>query len=237
MFFDRAFGLCFVFPFKFLINFNFFKIFSKQEMSKCLFFLLHVLIFLHITTTKTTHGKWIPNSIRKERLTTISTKRQKQKGTTETSTGIRVYPMDFESMTSSRDKDMVFAFYSHKSELIVLDRVLERLRDETIYTLKVDFSEFNHYNISFAPCVKKYHRDSESISTYRGILEYEPLKRWLQYYRYGPIASIDSKETLNRFNADVGGVFALGTSPSICFLNSNQTRRQTNVTLNIYRYI
>ena len=143
------------------------------------------------------------NAPRREETSSSSTKR---------ATPIRLSPIDFESARSSSDRDMVVAFYSHKSERIVLDKVLERLRDDPIYTLKVDFSEFGHYNISFAPCVKRYHRDSETVSTYRGRLEFEPLKRWLQYYRNGPIASIDSKESLEYFSADVGGVFALGTS-------------------------
>ena len=185
-----------------MITSSIFKFLMKGRMSSKCLYLLHVLILLHITTTTTTQGKWIPKSMRKERISSIPMKKVPRREettsstTTKRATPIRLSPIDFESTRSSSDKDMVVAFYSHKSERIVLDKVLERLRDDPIYTLKVDFSEFGHYNISFAPCVKRYHRDSETVSTYRGRLEVEPLKRWLQYYRNGPIASIDSKESL-----------------------------------------
>ena len=38
--------------------------------SKCLY-LLHVLILLHITTTTTIQGKWIPKNMRKERISSM----------------------------------------------------------------------------------------------------------------------------------------------------------------------
>ena len=174
-------------------------------------------------------GKFVP-TIRKEKVARHPPKiaSLQRHHHLKTSTTTRLNPIDFESALRSNfdsNVDTVVVFYSHESERAVLDIVLERLRDP-IYTMRVELSEFGHYNVSFAPCVKKYHRGSEKVSTYRGKLEFQPLKRWLKYYRNGPIAKINSKKTLEMFSSDVGGVFVLGKKLFFSFFSHTT---QTNI--------